>query len=88
MTLTKGKEENAGRRETHPHQGPPPQSGVRENKFFAKLSYKKAGERKSEVKNAGRRETHPHQGPPPQSGAGESKFFAKLSYKKAGEREE
>ena len=45
MTLTKGKEENAGRRETHPHQGPPPKSGVRENKFFAKLSYKKAGER-------------------------------------------
>ena len=36
---------NAGRREIHPHQGPPPKSGVRENKFFAKLSYKKAGER-------------------------------------------
>ena len=45
MTLTKGKEENAGRRETHPHQGPPPQSGAGESKFFAKLSYKKAGER-------------------------------------------
>ncbi len=79
---------NAGCGETYPHQGPPPKSGVRENKFFAKFSYKKAGERKSKVKNAGRRETHPHQGPPPQSGAGESKFFAKLSYKKAGEREE
>ena len=37
--------ENEGRRETHPHQGPPSKSGVRENKFFAKLSYKKAGER-------------------------------------------
>ena len=36
---------NAGCGETHPHQGPPPKSGVRENKFFAKLSYKKAGER-------------------------------------------
>ena len=36
MTLTKGEEENAGRRETHPHQGPPPKSGAGENKFFAR----------------------------------------------------
>ena len=36
MTLTKGEEENAGRRETHPHQGPPPKSVAGENKFFAR----------------------------------------------------
>ena len=37
---------NAGRKIIDPHQGPPPQSGVRDTKFFAKLSSKESGERK------------------------------------------